>query len=205
MWCWYGFLCNNNAKTILFLWLIFAVESPTVTVPNKHYVLNYCSARTATYSFITNLMENTFKKTYNGAEGHGVASAKCGSAECTCSFWNGNDTSRNKRRIKNTILDGFFTLWMMYLLVFIHLGHNIRFSPARCVKSLLPTPQLSLLPLQWEKWRQYQRKCRCLSEITRNSIAQCISHTVAIVLSETFIILKKIFFTVCQYKLCALV
>lgn len=81
--------------------------------------------------------------------------AKCGSAECTCSFRNENDTSRNKRRIKNTILDGFVPQWTMYLLVFIHLGHNMRFWPARCVKSLLPTPQPSLLPLQWEKWRQY--------------------------------------------------
>lgn len=81
--------------------------------------------------------------------------AKCRSAECTCSFRNENDTSRNKRRIKNTILDGFFRQWTMYLLVFIHLGHNMRFWPARCVKSLLLTPQPSLLPLQWEKWRQY--------------------------------------------------
>lgn len=86
---------------------------------------------------------------------------------------------------------------MMYLLVFIHLGHNIRFSPARCVKSLLPTPQLSLLPLQWEKWRQYQHKCRCLSEITPSSIAQCISHTAAIVLSETFILIKKNIYIYC--------
>lgn len=62
----------------------------------------------------------------------------------------------------------------MYLLVFIHLAHNIRFWPARCVKSLLPTPQPSLLPLQWEKRDNIQRKCRCLSPITRNSIAQCV-------------------------------
>lgn len=109
--------------------------------------------------------------------------------------------ARNDRRIKNTIPDRFFTRRMVYLLVFIHLEHNIRFSPARCVKSLLPTPQLSLLPLRWEKWRQYQRKCRCLSEISRSSIARWLHfrYTANSVVRDVYFNDKYTLYSVLQY------
>lgn len=189
--------------------LIFAVESPTATAPNGDRLLIITAQLEPRHTASLQIWWKIHFKKRRRTELKATALLlqNAGPPSCTCSFWNGNDTSRNKRRIKNTIPDGLSPLWMMYLLVFIHLGHNIRFSPACCVKSLLPTPQLSLLPLQWEKWRQYQRKCGCLSERTRNSVARCGTHTAAIVLSETFIVMgrggkktnkKNPIFTVCQ-------